>query len=49
MSIYGFETVSLLDMHLSGIPYRANCLFMARMTALADVFLPRGSSSKKLL
>ena len=34
--------VPLSDMHSSGIPYRANCLFMARMTALADVFPPRG-------
>ena len=39
--------VPLSDMHSSGIPYPANCLFMDRMTALADVFPPRGSSSKK--
>ena len=26
-------------MHSSGIPCRANCLFMARITVLADVFL----------
>ena len=41
--------VPLSEMHSSGISYGANCLFLARMIALADVFPPRGSSSKKSL
>ena len=36
-------------MNSSGIPCRANFLFMARITVLADVFPLKGSSSKKSL